>query len=328
MLDGQLARIKGNSGKYGAFLDSTMDRFADAAIFGGITIWFMRTNHLLAVVSLFCLAAGLSVSYVKARAEGLGLNADVGLIERPERMIIGLTSIGLSGLGIPYVLPIGMWGLAAGTALTLVPADARRLRGRQIPGRRVTRRPNRAPAHGRTHRDRTTSIDGTTHRAVGHRTTRTTRIDRPTSTTHRSVGHRTTRTTSITHRSVGHRTTRTTSITHRVHRTSSNNTTRAGRRARRGTDRGRVMATLRERLSSAAFGAGWRSGLPPPRVSGARPLQLRRRHRLAQAGRRRAGSRGQPAENFPNGPGLLSAASSPTVPTWTKARSCARSPAR
>jgi CDP-diacylglycerol---glycerol-3-phosphate 3-phosphatidyltransferase len=119
MLDGQLARIKGNSGKYGAFLDSTMDRFGDAAIFGGITIWFMRTNHLLAVVSLFCLAAGLSVSYVKARAEGLGLNANVGLIERPERLIIGLTSIGLSGLGIPYVLPIGMWGLAAGTAITL-----------------------------------------------------------------------------------------------------------------------------------------------------------------------------------------------------------------
>jgi CDP-diacylglycerol--glycerol-3-phosphate 3-phosphatidyltransferase len=119
MLDGQLARIKGNSGKYGAFLDSTMDRFGDAAVFGGITIWFMRTNHLLAVVSLFCLAAGLSVSYVKARAEGLGLNANVGLVERPERLIIGLTSIGLSGLGIPYVLPIGMWGLAAGTALTL-----------------------------------------------------------------------------------------------------------------------------------------------------------------------------------------------------------------
>jgi CDP-diacylglycerol--glycerol-3-phosphate 3-phosphatidyltransferase len=119
MLDGQLARIKGNSGKYGAFLDSSMDRFGDAAVFGGITIYFMRTNHLLAVVSLFCLAAGLSVSYVKARAEGLGLNANVGLIERPERLIIGLTSIGLSGLGIPYVLQIGMWGLAAGTALTL-----------------------------------------------------------------------------------------------------------------------------------------------------------------------------------------------------------------
>src|SRR5215831_5289542 len=119
MLDGQLARIKGDSGPFGAFLDSTMDRLGDAAVFGGITIWFMRTDHLLGVVSLWCLAGGLCVSYVKARAEGLGLNADVGVIERPERLIIGLTSIGLSGLGIPYVLPIGMWALAAGTALTL-----------------------------------------------------------------------------------------------------------------------------------------------------------------------------------------------------------------
>src|SRR6201986_660017 len=119
MLDGQLARIKGSSGKYGAFLDSTLDRLGDAAIFGGITIWFMRTDHLLGVVSLFCLAGGMSVSYVKARAEGLGLNADVGIIERPERVLIGLTSIGLSGLGVPYVLPIGMWALAAGTAITL-----------------------------------------------------------------------------------------------------------------------------------------------------------------------------------------------------------------
>src|SRR6185437_5254666 len=62
---------------------------------------------------------GMSVSYVKARAEGLGLNADVGLVERPERVLIGLTSIGLSGLGVPYVLPVGMWALAAGTAFTL-----------------------------------------------------------------------------------------------------------------------------------------------------------------------------------------------------------------
>jgi CDP-diacylglycerol---glycerol-3-phosphate 3-phosphatidyltransferase len=119
MLDGQLARIKGDSGKYGAFLDSAMDRLGDAAVFGGITIWFMRTDHLLAVVSLFCLAGGMSVSYVKARAEGLGLNANVGLVERPERLTIGLTAIGLSGLGLPYVLQVGMWGLAAGTAFTL-----------------------------------------------------------------------------------------------------------------------------------------------------------------------------------------------------------------
>jgi phosphatidylinositol phosphate synthase len=119
MLDGQLARIKGDSGRFGAFLDSTTDRLADACVFGAITIWFIRVDHLLAVVSLFCLAGGLCVSYVKARAEGLGLNANVGLIERPERLVIGLTAVGLSGLGLPYVLPIGLWGLAAGTAYTL-----------------------------------------------------------------------------------------------------------------------------------------------------------------------------------------------------------------
>jgi phosphatidylinositol phosphate synthase len=140
MLDGQLARIKGDSGPFGAFLDSTMDRIGDAAIFGGITIWFIRSDHLLAVVSLFCLACGMTVSYVKARAEGLGLNADVGLIERPERVLIGLTAIGLSGLGIPYVLPIGMWAVAAGSAITLgqrmrcVQQDAKAKRAAQPAG--------------------------------------------------------------------------------------------------------------------------------------------------------------------------------------------------
>lgn len=122
MLDGMLARVKGDSGPWGAFLDSTMDRVGDAAVFGGITVWFMRVpaDHLLAGVSLFCLACGLCVSYVKARAQSLGLKCDVGLIERPERMLIGLTSIGVSGLGVPYILPIGMWALAAGSLFTLI----------------------------------------------------------------------------------------------------------------------------------------------------------------------------------------------------------------
>jgi CDP-diacylglycerol--glycerol-3-phosphate 3-phosphatidyltransferase len=121
MLDGLLARIKGNSGPFGAFLDSTMDRVADAAIFGGMVIWFTRGGHnpVLAAVTLFCLVCGFLVSYVKARAQGLGLACDVGLIERPERMLIGLTAVGLSGLGIPYILPIGLWALAAGSLVTL-----------------------------------------------------------------------------------------------------------------------------------------------------------------------------------------------------------------
>src|SRR6266568_3666877 len=96
MLDGVLARIKGTSGTWGAFLDSTMDRIADAGIFSGLVIWFMLGGRdpLLAGVSLFCLVAGNLVSYVKARAEGLGLRCDVGLIERPERMVIALAAGG------------------------------------------------------------------------------------------------------------------------------------------------------------------------------------------------------------------------------------------
>ena len=121
MLDGQLARVKGDSGPWGAFLDSTMDRVGDAAVFGGLTIWFIRNpaDHVLAVVTLFCLACGMCVSYVKARAQSLGLKCDVGLIERPERLLIGLTSAGLSGLGVPYILPVGLWALAAGSLFTL-----------------------------------------------------------------------------------------------------------------------------------------------------------------------------------------------------------------
>jgi CDP-diacylglycerol---glycerol-3-phosphate 3-phosphatidyltransferase len=120
MLDGVLARIKGTSGKWGAFLDSTLDRVADAAIFSGLVWWFMRGGHdpTLGGVSLFCLVCGVLVSYAKARAEGLELKCDVGLIERPERMLISLIAVGVSGLGVPYILPIGLWALAAGSAFT------------------------------------------------------------------------------------------------------------------------------------------------------------------------------------------------------------------
>jgi CDP-diacylglycerol--glycerol-3-phosphate 3-phosphatidyltransferase len=120
MVDGVLARIKGTSGNWGAFLDSTMDRIADAGIFSGLVIWFMLggRNPLLAGVCLFCLVMGSLVSYAKARAEGLGLRCDVGLIERPERMLISLIAVGVSGLGVPYILQVGLWALAAGSAFT------------------------------------------------------------------------------------------------------------------------------------------------------------------------------------------------------------------
>src|SRR5262252_6489914 len=120
MLDGALARITGSTGVFGAFLDSTMDRIADAAVFAGIAIWLATGGHdkLSAIVALFCLVAGGLVSYAKARAEGLGLRCDVGIAERTERLLIGLVAIGLSGLGVPYILPIGLWLLAVLSAFT------------------------------------------------------------------------------------------------------------------------------------------------------------------------------------------------------------------
>src|SRR6202044_3046071 len=121
MLDGALARVKGTTGTFGAFLDSTLDRVADASVFAGLAAWFVLGGHsrLLAGVALFCLVSGALVSYAKARAEGLGIRCDVGLAERSERMVIALVVIGLTGLGVPYVLPVGLWVLAASSAVTL-----------------------------------------------------------------------------------------------------------------------------------------------------------------------------------------------------------------
>ena len=89
-------------------------------MFAGLAVWFVLGGHsrLLAGVALFCLVAGLLVSYVKARAEGLGLRCDVGLAERTERLLIGLVAAGLAGLGVPYVLPAGLWVLAVASAFT------------------------------------------------------------------------------------------------------------------------------------------------------------------------------------------------------------------
>jgi CDP-diacylglycerol---glycerol-3-phosphate 3-phosphatidyltransferase len=120
MLDGTLARIKGTSGPWGAFLDSTLDRVADASVFAGLALWFMLGGHnlLLAGVTLYCLVSGALVSYAKARAQGLGYRCDVGIAERSERLLIALVAAGLSGLGVPYVLPIGLWSLAVLSTVT------------------------------------------------------------------------------------------------------------------------------------------------------------------------------------------------------------------
>ena len=120
MLDGTLARIKGSSGAWGAFLDSTLDRIADAAVFVGLAAYFVNggNSKLMAGVATYCLVTGSLVSYAKARAQSLGVSCDVGIAERTERLLIALVATGLAGLGVPYVLPIGLWLLAAVSAFT------------------------------------------------------------------------------------------------------------------------------------------------------------------------------------------------------------------
>lgn len=122
MLDGAVARVTGKISKFGAFLDSTMDRVADAAIFSGLMIGLYRDGQEpLAGVALYCLVAGVVVSYAKARAEGLGWNANVGIAERADRLVAVLVTTGLVGLGLPeVVLGVVLALLALASLVTVV----------------------------------------------------------------------------------------------------------------------------------------------------------------------------------------------------------------
>lgn len=120
LLDGTMARISGRTSEWGAFLDSNLDRVTDAAIFGSLVIYYSTRNHLFLVLSLVSLVAGFLVSYAKARAESLRLKCSGGLMERAERLIIVLVAVGLAGLGVPYVVGIGLWALAIGSLFTFV----------------------------------------------------------------------------------------------------------------------------------------------------------------------------------------------------------------
>lgn len=120
MLDGTMARIAGRSGPWGAFLDSTLDRVADGAIFAALLIWFARTNQWWLVgVTTVCLIGGAVVSYAKARAEGLGMTCNVGFAERTERILIVLVPTFIAGLGVPYIQAVALWLLAGLTILTV-----------------------------------------------------------------------------------------------------------------------------------------------------------------------------------------------------------------
>jgi CDP-diacylglycerol--glycerol-3-phosphate 3-phosphatidyltransferase len=121
LLDGAMARAKGHGTKYGTVLDATCDRIADGALLAGIT-WFAFTvnNRPMAAAALICLVLAQVTSYIKARAEATGLTANVGLVERAERLIITLVGSGLSGFGVPYALDVALWLLVGLSVITVV----------------------------------------------------------------------------------------------------------------------------------------------------------------------------------------------------------------
>jgi CDP-diacylglycerol--glycerol-3-phosphate 3-phosphatidyltransferase len=114
-LDGVMARRSGRSGPWGAFLDSTLDRFGDAAIFSGLVLWFIGEGDSSwgAGLALACLVLGSIVPYARARAEGLGMTAAVGIAERADRLAAVLVATALVGVGLPEVVLVVVLGLLA-----------------------------------------------------------------------------------------------------------------------------------------------------------------------------------------------------------------------
>ncbi|EKA60983.1 phosphatidylinositol synthase [Janibacter hoylei PVAS-1] len=122
-IDGVMARLLGRTSKWGAFLDSTLDRIGDAAIFSGLAIWFFQggDDRVMSWLALACLVLGSVVSYARARAEGLGMTASVGIAERADRLVAALVTTGLVGLGLPeVVLKVVLAVLAVASVITIL----------------------------------------------------------------------------------------------------------------------------------------------------------------------------------------------------------------
>ncbi len=117
MLDGALARITGKVSRFGAFLDSTLDRYEEALLYLGIGVWlFSRGDGLLLLAGYLAIIGSLLVSYTRARAESLGVGGEVGWLPRPERIL--LLALGL--IFHSYLLAPVLWLLAVFTNVTAV----------------------------------------------------------------------------------------------------------------------------------------------------------------------------------------------------------------
>jgi CDP-diacylglycerol--glycerol-3-phosphate 3-phosphatidyltransferase len=115
VLDGIMARMQAVGGRWGNFLDSTLDRIADGALFAGLAVWFFTggSDVPIALAATVCLVLGMVVSYARAKAESLGFTANIGIAERAERLVSVLVVTGFTGLGLPDVVLLVTLGLLA-----------------------------------------------------------------------------------------------------------------------------------------------------------------------------------------------------------------------
>jgi CDP-diacylglycerol--glycerol-3-phosphate 3-phosphatidyltransferase/CDP-diacylglycerol--inositol 3-phosphatidyltransferase len=124
LIDGAMARKSGRSSTFGSFWDSTLDRVGDAAIFGGLALYFAGDegdSYLYLCLALFCLVTGNLTSYARAKAESLGLDARGGIAERSDRLVAILLGLGFTGLlDVPWLVEGVLWVLAAASAYTVV----------------------------------------------------------------------------------------------------------------------------------------------------------------------------------------------------------------
>ena len=120
-LDGALARATNRVTVFGAFLDSVCDRYAEAAVFFGLVWWYQAHGDMLGVtLSYLAVVGSLMVSYARARAEGVGLQAaDVGWFQRPERIILLGVGLLLASY-VPYALLVVLALLAVLTSVTVL----------------------------------------------------------------------------------------------------------------------------------------------------------------------------------------------------------------
>jgi len=111
-LDGTVARLRGSVSPFGSFYDSVVDRVSDSVILG-TAAWLVRDSPVLFALAVVAFAGALITSYIRAKAESLGWDATVGVIERPERLVISITLIGLGQAPAAVVV------LAVGAVVTI-----------------------------------------------------------------------------------------------------------------------------------------------------------------------------------------------------------------